>query len=205
MAKVSPTGVDVDALAKLIAEMGERLPLMQILTVSEFLGDRYESGEINYLTYALTDLMHLFMSYQQGVFDLDEFNDIRGRLGDECVFVPVAFIAALADAWLKYLTAGEGVTLGEVFEIEGHGQGRRPMRETVRRDLRDFQIAALVNEVRLVRENAGKPISFEKAYSLVAKHLEQQGQPLSADTVKAAYSKNRPFLRRQRRQNGLGA
>ncbi len=110
--------------------------------------------------------------------------------GEESVTAPIALLAALQQGWLAYMNAPDGMTLGEAFRIEGHGQGRQRLRDMQKgKDRR----RGLANEVEIEYLSAGargKPIPLCNAIEIVA---ERQG--ISAETVKAAHREFRDEIR----------
>jgi hypothetical protein len=121
--------------------------------------------------------------------------------GDSTVEVPATLLKALTSAWDEYKGATSGRSLGEVFGVEGGGQGRSKMKN--KQATRDFH-QRLANEVASFYVAAGaagedaQPISLEEACA----HIAQQ-YSISAELVKKAYAKYNPETLKGLKEKGI--
>jgi hypothetical protein len=97
--------------------------------------------------------------------------------GNSTVAVPAALLKALAESWVKYKESDLGTTLGEAFNLEGHGQGKSRVKDKqVTRD----QNRKYARDVVALRAQEVMPL--EPAYEKIADRQE-----VSIETVRAAY------------------
>ena len=108
---------------------------------------------------------------------------------DSLFAVPWWIINTIANGWNRYRQAPSGTTLGEVFRLEGGGQGSQRAIAEYEKKLRDQSLALNVFLMRREAKGQGKRLSLEDAYYEVA---EKTGT--SFDIVKRAY-KNRSVIR----------
>ncbi|KAA9005945.1 hypothetical protein [Histidinibacterium aquaticum] len=104
---------------------------------------------------------------------------------EEGVMIPVPVLNMLVNAWAKYLEGPSGMTMGEAFNLEGHGQGKKPKRERLQNILRERQLAraAIAAYLGAGASDAGG-ISKSEAHAIVAERFN-----VSEDTVKRAHKK----------------
>ena len=62
--------------------------------------------------------------------------------------VPRWIVDILVHVWARYIEAPARTSLGEVFGLQGGGQGKRPANREIVKDLRDLQLAISVAELR---------------------------------------------------------
>lgn len=121
--------------------------------------------------------------------------------GDETITVPLPLLIALTDVWDAYRTADAGVSLGESFGIEGHGQGNRKMKARLEQRLKEHRIANAVETAYLSLGNTAEAtdaISLDVACKQVA---EDKG--LSEETVRIYHRKHSQNLRNELKRKNI--
>jgi len=117
--------------------------------------------------------------------------DAKGTTADKdpetMVPVPRWIIEVLADSWNKYFDVAGHATLGEVFKIEGHGQGRKPKVQSFGSFRRDLRLALNVIHYR---ETETECNSIEDAIFMTAKL-----SGFSDVVVRKAYYRHRVSMR----------
>lgn len=113
------------------------------------------------------------------------------------VSVPYVLLQQIANAWSDYKAAPSGKTLGEVFKIEGQGQGKKRTRDLRKTADEQYARAREVLLEFLSRSLAGAPMSVSKVQGLVA---ESRGESL--ETIQDAYSRYGPVIMSLLRADG---
>ena len=182
MSKPRPPKLNKDALASLKAN-ADKIDALKARLMQ--LDELRAKEELTTTFIAFEALSSLLGSRIEGLSDGDLRPAWLESWGDGTVEVPATLLKVLAESWVEYKDAPSGATLGEVFGLEGGGQGRSKIKDTqATRDLH----RRLANEVGSRYVAAGvagengeeaKPISLEEAYALERRpsNLQRTRQP----------------------------
>ena len=110
--------------------------------------------------------------------------------GNETITVPLKLLLDLGKVWGKYRQPENKMTLGEVFEIEGGGQGKHPMKEKFATENGYIRLANEVEILYIEIEDDENPLRLEEAITEVAGKEE-----LAFETVKQAHEKYKKYIR----------
>lgn len=150
--------------------------------------DEVESGDLPKSYACLEVLASIFSAYEAGIdgVTLTSSYPVKAWRDDQ-VSVPRALLRPLVEGWMKYLDPELDYSLGEAFEIEGGGAGRRPTKVLQKKIDRDRRLSNLVIVDYLASQDEGAPISQDAAFQAVA-----DAEGVSYETVKKAYRKHSP-------------
>ena len=112
--------------------------------------------------------------------------------------LPAVLVQALTSAWVDYQKAPIGKTLGEAFQLEGGGQGKKKIKDTLKTI---DKARSLSNQVEINYLSAGETshsISLEEVYHNVAEEND-----VSFDTVRKAHLKYGKDTRKELKGRGI--
>ncbi len=118
--------------------------------------------------------------------------------GEETLLIPAALIETLSAVWIDYLQAPTGTTLGEAFKLEGGGQGKNKIRDTLKTIDKARSLSHQVELNYLAGDEKSKPISLEEVYVNVS-----EDNNVSFDTVRKAHQKYGKYTRRELEALGI--
>jgi hypothetical protein len=119
--------------------------------------------------------------------------------GNTAMTVPAVLIKALAEAWMRYKEADQGVTLGEAFGIEGaNNQGAHRMKSQLATRDRELKNANAVQVDYLASNTGATEKSLEEVFEDLAEACN-----LKAETVRKHYQRNAKSLRKRLKEKGI--
>lgn len=146
--------------------------------------------------YAFTSIIMIMAAWSKHSKSLPDPDPEWGLPPQDRVPVPWWVVNVLTTAWLRYLSAGPGVTMGEAFRLEGGGQGKRKYRDVIEKYTRDWKLALDVWHFHQEKKFEGKPISIkDKAIPEIA---ERTG--LGEDVVRRAWNTHKEMVKAMYRE-----
>lgn len=145
--------------------------------------DRVANSEIS-AQYASLDLLStIFLAIEEGL-DNSEITVCYpvASWREDTVEVPRALLRPIVESWMEYQSGSK--KLGEAFNVEGGGQGRRSVRNTEKTNNRDQRLSNRVVYLLLQAEGNGRPISQDAAFQTV---VEESG--VNYETVRKAFQR----------------
>lgn len=165
----------------------------QLRNALQQLEHQRERGELN-TNYIAFEVLAAFLGARiEGYSDAELREVWPDAWGDGYITLPTAIVETLARSWMTYQSAGPAQTVGEVFKIEGGGQGKSPMKRAQKTRLARKRLARLVEAYYVANRQ-----SQEAACKAVA---EKEGLPF--DTVDSAHREHGPALREKSRRAGI--
>lgn len=105
---------------------------------------------------------------------------------EDTVEIPRDWLRVMVDGWAKYKSGNTGSTLGEAFSVEGGGQGRHPVRESLDQLNRNIRLSNKAEVEYRVAQAEGSNAAWERAFNAVA-----ADEGVSEETVKRAHNRFR--------------
>ncbi len=178
MGKSRAPEVDEDGLARHRAATNKELTALK----NRFLQyeEQREAEGLATPYIAFEAIAGLLGAHMEGFSDGQVRNCWPDAWGTSAVSLPASVVMVLANGWIKYKQPASRQTLGEVFQLEGGGQGKN--RATARQDAvdRNRKYANLV--VLYYTQQTG--VSLEIAFERVAMEFD-----VGVETVQTAYKK----------------
>lgn len=158
-----------------------------------------DQSEIPHAAVAFEMLESTFSAFENGLThrDIAAAYPVRAWREDT-VEIPRAWIRELAARWTKYKSAPKGSSFGEAFEVEGGGQGKRPIREILERRSGTLKLSNMVIVEYLAERADGGIGSWQRACEQVALKAG-----VSVDTVQRALANHRSRTLTNAKQAGL--
>jgi len=172
MAKPSDSGLDQYKIFEL-TQMGgdelrdESMALVESLCFQQILLETNKNGEMSDCAWSLCEISERVYRYSCDNEDILAFISGRPKYPEGSISIPAEILFPLVIGWFEYVFSKSRKNLGEVFKVDGSGQGKRPAKEFISALHRDFHVTKLVILKRSLAEAQGAPISIEKAISQI--------------------------------------
>lgn len=193
MNKPRPPKLDVEKVSKTKPDN-----LTQLKSRLEFFENERNNKTLPTTYIALEALSALYGGRLEGYSDDDLRTSWPKEWGDQTISVPAVLIQTLASAWLDYQDAPHGKTLGEAFKLEGGGQGKKKIKDTLKTIDNNRSLSHQVEINYLTGDETSQPISLEEAYVNVSEE-----NSVSFDTVRNAHLKYGKDLRKKLKALGI--
>ena len=165
MNKPRPPKVNEKKLKKAKSQIN---PMTQLKSRFEIFEEMRKKEEIPKTYIALEAFCALYGGRLEGYTDDEIRKSWPKDWGSETLTVPAVLVQALTSAWVDYQKAPSGKTLGEAFKLEGGGQGKQKIKDSIKTIFKNRQLNNEVILNYLSVDEKGQSISVDQAISNVS-------------------------------------